>query len=168
MKQIKKLSALAAGAVALVLLLGAGTAFAESVKVNGKGYVTKIKNLKVHQRNGSVKKYDVTFKYDSASDVYKDRGFDFSNEENALRALIAVQDALNNANPIPKRASSVGNKQFFIGVEVERNTFVAGVGAEFLSGIWDDCEKDCFAGTATGKANENFTWAKFKKINKED
>ena len=30
--------------------------------------------------------------------------------------------------------------------------------------IWDDCEIDCLASAATGKANENYTWAIFKEV----
>ena len=162
MKQIKKLPALAAGAVALVLVLGAGTAVAEpQVKVDKNGYVTKITKLKVIDDVGDTTKYTVKFKYDTAANLYKKNGFDFKSEENALIALIAAQEALNNTSPVPKKASSVGNKQFFIGLEVEQNTFVAGIGAEFISGVWDDCEENCKAGVGSGKANENYTWATF-------
>jgi hypothetical protein len=161
MKQIKKRSALGVCIVALGLLLGASTVLAEAVKVNDKGYVTKINNLKVIDDVGNTTKYNVKFKYDSGANIYKKNGFDFKNEEDAFFALIAVQKSLNKADPTPKKAGPVGTKQFFIGVEEEANTFIAGIGAEFLSGIWDDCVTDCFLATATGKSNENYTWAIF-------
>ena len=103
MKQIKKLSALVVGVVAVGLLLGAGTATAAEFKYE-KGCIKKILNLKIVNRNGETKKYDVKFKYDTAVNVYTDRGFDFGNEENAILALKDTRQALNNENPIPKGA----------------------------------------------------------------
>jgi hypothetical protein len=164
MKQIKKSSALAVGVVAVGLLLSASTVLAETVKVNSKGYVTAINSLNVQQQNGKNKKYNVKFKYDTAANIYGKKGFNFANEGNAFFGLIAAQNSLNRVNPIPKKAGPVGSRQFFIGIEEERNTFVVGIGAEVLSGIWDDCETDCFAAAATGKSNENYTWAVFTPV----
>ena len=104
------------------------------------------------------------FKYDTGAKIYGQKGFNFKSEENAVLGLVAAQKSLNKVKPIPKRAGPVGSKQFFIGIEEERNTFIVGIGAEFLSGIWDDCETDCFAATATGKSNENYTWAVFTPV----
>jgi hypothetical protein len=165
MKQIKKRSTLAVGAVALGLLLSAGTVLAEAVKVNDKGYVTGINNLKVIDDLGKTTKYNVKFKYDTAANLYKNKGFDFQGEDEAFFALGAVQKSLNNWSPTPPKAGPMGSKQFFIGVEEERNTFVVGIGAEKFNGpIWDDCKTDCFLATATGKSNENYTWAIFTKV----
>jgi hypothetical protein len=168
MKQIKKRSALAVGAVALGLLLSASTVLAEAVKVDGKGYVTGINNLKVIDDLGKTTKYNVKFKYDTAANLYKKNGFDFNGEDDAFFALGAVQKSLNKWSPTPKKAGSMGTKQFFIGVEEEQNTFVVGIGAEYFSGpkTWDDCKAECFLATATGKSNENYTWAIFTKVNK--
>ena len=165
MKQIKKLSALVVGVVAVGLLLGAGTATAAEFKYE-KGCIKKILNLKIVNRNGETKKYDVKFKYDTAVNVYTDRGFDFGNEENAILALKDTRQALNNENPIPKGASSVCNKQFFVGVEVEQNVFVGGVGEEYIKNEekWKKCQTDCTAGAAFGKANEAYTWAIYNKV----
>jgi hypothetical protein len=163
MKQIKKRSALGVCVVALGLLLSTSTVLAEKVKVNDKGFVTAIDNLNVTY-NGKTTKYNVKFKYDTAATLYKDTGFNFNQEEGAFAALISVQKSLNKADPTPKKAGPVGTRQFFIGVEEERNTFVVGVGAEIFSGTWDDCETDCIASTGTGKSNENYTWAIFKKV----
>jgi hypothetical protein len=164
MKQIKKLSALVVSVVAVGLLLGAGTAMAAEFKYEN-GCIKKINRLKVSNRHGEIKKYDVKFKYDTAVNVYTDRGFDFSNEENAILALKDTRDALNNQSPIPKGASSVCNKQFFIGVEVEENVLVGGVGEEYIKNQerWKKCQTDCSAGAAFGKANEAYTWAIYTK-----
>ena len=166
MNQIKKRSALGVCIIALGLLLGASTVLAEKVVVDGKGYVTKINNLKVKDDLGVTTIYNVKFKYDTAANRYKKNGFDFKGEDDAFFALGAVQKSLNKWSPTPKKAGSMGTKQFFIGVEVEKQTFVVGIGAEFFSGpgAWDDCKTDCFLATATGKSNENYTWAKFTKV----
>jgi hypothetical protein len=163
-KQIKKLSALLAGVVALGLLLSASTALAASVIVDANSYVTQIQNLEVADDVEGVTIYNVDFLYDTASNLYKINGFDFQSEENAVVAKLAVEAALNSASPIPIGASPVGNTQFFIGLEVEQSTFVAGIGSEFISGLWDDCETECVAGTGTGKANENYTFAIFTVV----
>jgi hypothetical protein len=164
MKQIKERSALAVGAVALGLLLSASTVLAEVVEVNAKGYVTAINNLNVKRQNGKSLKYNVKFRYDTGANIYQKTGFNFNNEANAFLALSAAQNSLNKVMPRPKKAGSVGTKEFFIGIEVERNTFIVGIGAEFLAGIWDDCETECFLATATGKSNENYTWAVFTPV----
>jgi hypothetical protein len=165
MKQIKKRSALGVAIVALSLLLGASTVLAEKVVVNGKGYVTKINNLKVINDLGKTVKYNVKFLYDTAANLYKENGFDFNGEDDAFFALGAVQKSLNNWSPTPPKAGPMGSKQFFIGVEEDRNTFVVGIGAEKFNGPhWGRCKTDCFLATATGKSNENYTWAIFTKV----
>jgi hypothetical protein len=114
---------------------------------------------------GTTIKYNVKFKYDTAANMYKNKGFDFVGEDDAFLALGAVQKSLNNWSPTPPKAGAMGDKQFFIGVEIEKKTFVIGIGAEKFNGPrWDDCKTDCFLATATGKSNENYTWAIFTKV----
>jgi hypothetical protein len=159
--KIKRLSALAEGAVALGLLLGASTALAEPTVILNGNNVIGIENLPVADQVGVFTVYDVEFKYDTAVNVYSSSGFNFITEEDAFSALISAQEALNNNMPIPLGASEVGTDQFFIGVEVEQNIFVGAVGAEYISGVWDDCESACIASAAVGKANDPYTWAFF-------
>jgi hypothetical protein len=165
MKQIKKLSALVVSVVAVGLLLGAGTAMAAEFKYEN-GCIKKILKLKVVNRHGEINKYDVKFKYDTAVNVYTDRGFDFSNEENAILALKDTRSALNNQNPIPKGASSVCNKEYFIGIEIEQSVFVGAVGEEYIKAQerWKKCQTNCGAGAALGRANDAYTWGLYTKI----
>jgi hypothetical protein len=64
MKQQRKLSVLAAVAVAMGLLLGASTAQAADVFLDGDT-VTRIENLEVFDDQGGVTVYDVDFRFDT-------------------------------------------------------------------------------------------------------
>lgn len=159
--KIKRLLGLAEGAVALGLLLGTSMALAEPTVILEGNNVVGIENLPVPDRVGVITVYDVEFRYDTAANVYSLTGFNFRTEADALLGLIAAQEALNSNIPIPLGASPVGTKQFFIGTEVEQNIFILGVGAENISGIWDDCETDCLASAAVGLADASTTYAVF-------
>ena len=147
--------------IALSLLLGSITAQAARVILEGTK-VIRIENLEVFDDQGGPMTYDVDFVYDRGVDVYGSNfAFDFRDEEEALSALIAVVEELNRTNPRPDKAGPAGKDQFFIGVEVENQSFIAAVGGEFIGGVWNECERDCVAGTAVLKATVTATWADF-------
>ena len=148
--RIRKLgSALAAGLIAVSLLLGAGMTQAAEVILEGNR-VIRIENLEVFDDQGGPMVYDVNFVYDTGVDVYGSNfNFDFTQEEDAVSALIAVNNALNASSPRPTGAGPNGTQQFFIGVEVEREGFSAAVGGENILDVWAVCETDCVSGVAT-------------------
>ena len=120
MKQTKNFSALAAGIVTMGLLLGASTAQAETVELDGSGNVIRVTNLELNLDNDDLDGfYDVEFINDSGLDVYGsvDGPFDFPAEA-AATAIVQVNNALNLNNPVPTGASSAGTDQYFIpGIE---------------------------------------------------
>ena len=166
--RIRKLgSALAAGFIAVSLLLGAGMAQATEVILEGNR-VIRIENLEVFDDQGGPTVYDVDFVYDRGVDVYGSNfNFDFTQEEDALSALIAVNNALNARSPRPTGAGPNGTQQYFIGVEVEREGFIAAVGGENIAGIWEQCQLDCLAGTSVLKSTESATYADFSPAGSE-
>jgi hypothetical protein len=78
-----------------------------------------------------------------------------------------VQNALNSNSPRPVGAGPNGTAQFFIGAEVEEQSFIAAVGGEYKAGIWDECDIDCIAGTAVLKATDSATYADFSPADSE-
>ena len=155
-------SALVACSIAFALLLGANTAQAATVFLEGSK-VIRIENLEVFDDTGGPEVYDVDFVYSSANNVYGSQSnIDFSQEEDAIFALRAIMNALNINNPRPTTAGSAGTKQFHIGIELD-DGFMATVGGESFTTVgWDECVTDCFLGTAVKKASALVTYADFK------
>jgi len=165
MKQIKKYSVLAAGAVAAGLLLGASTAQAANTGVilDGNNNVTRIENLELNfDRDEFDGLYDVDFINGTGLNIYgSEDNFDFPPEENAI-AIIQVNNALNLNNPVPTGASSAGTNQFFIPA-IEYFGLWAAFGGQFsqLVGGWDACESDCLSGISVLRPSDVLTYAKF-------
>jgi hypothetical protein len=155
-------SALVACSIAFALLLGANTAQAATVILEGTK-VIRIENLEVFDDSGGPEVYDVDFVYGSANNVYGSQSnIDFPQEEDAVFALSAIMKALNTNQPTPTSAGSTGARQFHIGIEFD-DGFMATVGGEYFTSVkWDECVTDCFLGTAVKKASALVTYADFK------
>jgi hypothetical protein len=156
--------ALAAGALATGLLLGASTAQAAQVILDGNN-VIGIDNLELDfDQDSKDGFYDVAFINDTGSNLFGS-GFDFDNPEDAGAAIIQVNNALNLNNPVPTGASSVGADQFFIPA-LERFGFWGAFGSEFFSpgGVpgWDACEVDCLSGVTILNPSDAYTYATFQ------
>ena len=137
-------SALAAGAVAMGLFLGASTAQATTVILEGNS-VVRIEDLSVTNQFGDVTVYDVDFLTTTALSLYGAGLVPQLQDEDAMLARISVTDALNTNTPIPTAAGPDNTDQFFIGAFKEETTMVA-VGGEFESrnpDEWDWCRVDC-------------------------
>jgi hypothetical protein len=168
MKQKTRFSALTAGAVAISLLLGAGTAQAAEVILDGDT-VTRIENLDVVTDCCGVVTYDVDFRFDTGFNVYGQNldGFPFvgeNTEEDAFAALIAINNALDANTPVPSSAGVPSQNIYYIGVEEETQGsagLIAAVGGEFLGGAgWEACQPpNCVAGAAVTQADLQFTYA---------
>ena len=141
MRQIKKLSALAAGAVTIGLLMGVSTAQAVTFDLDGSNNVIRINNLELNLDDDALDGlYNVEFINDTGLNVYGsvDGPFDFPLAEDAVTVAIQLNNALNLNNPVPTGASSAGSNQFFI-PGIEYFGFWAGFGSEYQlqSGLWD-------------------------------
>jgi hypothetical protein len=168
MKQEKKLSALAAGAVTMGLMLGASMAQAETVILEGDT-VTRIQNLLVPNSLEEVTPYNVEFRYESGFDVYGQDldGFPFvgaNAEEDAGLALIAINNALDAHTPVPSSAGDPSQDIYYIGVEQETEGAagaIAALGGEFIGGAgWEACQPpNCIAGAAVTQAGDILTYA---------
>ena len=112
MKQEKKLSILAASAVAMSLLLGASAT--QAVVVTDGPVATGITNLDV---SGGL--FNVDFVIGTWPDIYgATPSFDFSDTTSAGAAVAAVNDALNGAGvPLVGESSTEGLPLFQIGYE---------------------------------------------------
>ena len=161
----KKVSALAAGAVAMGLFLGASTVQATTVILDGNS-VVGIEDLAVTDQFGDVTIFDVEFLTTTAAALY---GVDLVpqlKDEDAMRARISVTDALNANNPLPTTAGPkpTNTDQFFIGAFKEETTMVA-VGGEFESRVpneWDWCRTDCLPfGVKVMLPDDSATYADF-------
>ena len=151
--------------VTMGLLLGASTAQAADVITDDDGNVTRIENLGVFDDASNITIfYNVDFVYDTAINVYPSGEYDFFPSENAVVALVAVNVALNAADPIPPGAGPQGSDQFFIGAIDSFGRVVAPGGQRFPD-VWGGCEEgsesDCIVDTAILDPDEPFTYAKF-------
>jgi len=173
MKQIKKLSALAAGPVVIGLLLGTSMAQAEEVCLDGDT-VTGIKDLVVVTEQLDTINIDVEFRYTTGFEIYGSGldNFPFNGanaEEDVITTMIAINDALDASNPVPASAGQSGQDVFFIGAEEETAGsagLIAAIGSENLTGsFWDLCTQanDCLASAAVLKAGDQFTYADLAK-----
>jgi len=169
MKQMKKLLALAAGSIAIALLLGTSMAQAEEVCLDGD-YVIGIKDLVVVTDEFGSMNMDVDFRYTTGFDIY---GSDLDNlpfneatgEDDAGATSLAINNALDALNPVPDFVGKSGQNAYFIGVEgeVELGVGLVGAwGAENLTGeFWDPCTEanDCLLGVAVLGAEQRFVYA---------
>jgi hypothetical protein len=167
-KATKKVSALAAGAVAMGLFLGASTAQATTVIVDGNNSVVEIEDLAVTDQFGDVTVYDVDFLTTTALDLYGPDLEPQLKDEDAMLARISVTDALNAKNPVPTGAGPDNTDQFFIGAFQEEATMVT-VGGEFESrnpDEWDWCRTaDCLPfGVKVMLPDESATYADFTVV----
>ena len=143
-KHNKISSALAAGAVAIGLFMGASTAQATTVILEGNS-VVRIEDLSVTDQFGDVTVYNVDFLTTTALSLYGPDLVPQLKDEDSMLGRIAVTDALNANNPLPTAAGPANTDQFFIGAFQEETTMVA-VGGEFESrnpDEWDWCRVDC-------------------------
>ena len=170
MKQMKKLLALAAGSIAIALLLGTSLAQAEEEVCLDGDTVIGIKNLEVTTDEFDTINIDVEFRHTTGFDIY---GSDLDNlpfdpvtgEDDAGATSLAINNALDALNPVPDFVGSPGQNAYFIGVEGEVDLGVGLVGAwgaENLTGdFWDPCTgaNDCLLGVAVLGAEQRFVYA---------
>jgi hypothetical protein len=173
MKQMKKISVLAAGSIAIGLQLFSGMALAEEVCLEGDT-VMGIKNMEVLTDQYGVVNIDVDFRYATGFEVYGSGldNFPFTGgnaEEDLFAMMAAINNTLGANNPVPGSAGQPGQDVYFIGAEEESEGgagLIAVVGSENLTGdFWDPCTQanDCIAGAAVKKADERFTYADLSK-----
>ena len=171
-KATKKVSALAAGAVAMGLFLGASTAQAANVELDGSDNVIRVTNLELNFDNDALDGfYNVDFITGVGADIY---GFDpaefdfFPAEENSA-AIIQLNNALNLADTVPVGAGSIGSDQYFIPA-IEFNFTLPPIdiwgafGGENFGGLWDACEIDCLSGVTALRPDDINTFAKFSPV----
>jgi PKD repeat protein len=169
--RINKLgTALAAGAVAMSLMLGASAASAQTVITDPENpnTVIRIENLPVVFDAGETEVYNVDFIYTNGYVAYGEElnEFDFKGlnvEGESFAALRAVNETLNGENPIPNTAGIPGESIFYIGLEEQQGSdgFIAAIGSEF-DVSWFECEEpDCLNGTAVLSAFTQVTYAIF-------
>jgi hypothetical protein len=170
MKQVKKISAMAAGFIVISLLLSITTAQAEEVCLDGDT-VIGIKDLEVNTYQYGSINIDVDFRHATGYEVY---GSDLSkfpfeglnDGEDASATRTAINDALNGHNLVPGSAGQAGQTAYFIGIEEETENlelFIGAIGSENLSGnLWDSCTSvsGCtFLGIALLDPNQRITYA---------
>ena len=128
--------------------------------------VIQILNLPVADEDANVTVYNVDFVDATAEELYgPDLVSDFPDEADLGLALIAVNDALNEASTIPLFAGPLGSARFLIG-ETEEDGLMAGLGSENRTGsLWDNCQGEgtprCIVGAVAVQRNNTFTWADF-------
>jgi hypothetical protein len=181
MKQMKKLSALAAGSVAIALLLGTSLAQAEEQVCITEQTVTAIKGLEVTLENLDVIVIDVDFIWTTGFTIY---GSNLDNlpfgetagEEDAFATMGAINKTLTAEQNIPAFAGQDNKNAYYIGAEVETEAD-AGVGATAgFSGAnyqlndekWERCEHDltdnCVGvGSMILAASDHFVYADLKR-----
>jgi hypothetical protein len=147
-------------------------ALAEEVCLDGDTVIA-IKDLEMPTDQYGVINVDVDFRYTTGFDVYGSElnnfPFDTANaEEDAFAAMTAINDALDDSNPVPGSAGQPGQDVYFIGAEQESEGgagSIAAVGSENLAGFWDPCTRtnDCVAGAAVLQADQRFTYADLSK-----
>ncbi len=169
--KINKLGkALAAGAVAMSLMLGASAASAQTVITDpaNPDTVIRIENLPVVFDAGETEVYNVDFIYTNGFVAYGEElnEFDFKGlnvEGESFAALRAVNETLNGENSIPNTAGIPGESIFYIGLEEQQGSdgIIAAIGSEF-DVSWFECEEpNCLNGTAVLSALTQVTYAIF-------
>ena len=173
MKQMKKLSALAAGSMTIALLLGTSLAQAEEVCVDGDT-VIGIKGLDTLTETYGQKTIDVDFIRATGYEIYGS-GLVFPwdeihSEDDPASVLISINNALTAANPVPDFAGEAGENIYYIGSEAETQGpagLIGAFGGENVTGeLWKACEEEsgneCAVGVAILKAEERFVYADLK------
>jgi hypothetical protein len=167
MKQMKKLSALAAGSMTIALLLGTSLVQAEATVCLEDNTATEIKDLLViYDNNTGSDTFDVTFRYETGFSVYGQNLDDFPfeltdgrKEEKAGATMIAINEALD-----PTSASSAGvssQDSYYIGIEEEQEGdagLIAYIGGEYIASIWEPCKTDCLLSAGIVGADVLRTW----------
>lgn len=164
MKQKTGFPALAAGAVAMSLLLGTSTTQAADVELDGNGNVLRVTDLALDLDSDELDGlYDVEFINAAGINIYGsvEGPFDFPPEENGI-AIIQLNNALNLNNPTPTGASSAGTPRYYIPA-IEYFGLWAAFGGEYFSSVggWDACETDCLSGIEVVRPDQVVTYARF-------
>ncbi len=108
MKQMKKLSTLAVGSIAIGLLLGTNIAQAEEVCYEGDGVTASgIKGLEMLSDQFGQIVIDVDFRYATGFDIYGPELHDFPfdaarREEDAALAMAAIKRTRSGESPVPE------------------------------------------------------------------
>ena len=164
MRYQRKYSFITTTAVAMGLLLSAATTQAATV-TTVDGNVTKIENLEVVNQLEEVTIYNVDFVTALGSDIYgTNYDFDFTQEEDAVLARNAVNEALNIDNQ-SSGAGPDGTSQYQIGLEFDDTSgldLIAGIGGEYIGSVWSPCDVECGPlGTSILSADVMYTYADF-------
>jgi hypothetical protein len=170
MKQMKKLSALTTS-MAIGLLLGTSMAQAANVCWDGD-IVSGIKGLDVFTESYDQISIDVDFVKTTGFEIY---GSDLENlpfeeffaEEDAALTMIAINNAINEVNPVPDFVEFSGEKNYYIGAEEDTEGSaggIAAIGGENLTGEeWRPCDEDslerCIGSVAILPAADHFIYA---------
>jgi hypothetical protein len=170
MKQIKKLSALAAGSMVLALLLVTNMAQAQVICTNGDT-VTGIKGLDVIIESYNVNTIDVTFTWGTAYDIYgPNLDMPFVPpwmEDDPYSIMLSINKALNEHTSVPDSAGISGQDSYYIGSEEESRGGAAAIGAvggaNYTGAEWGVCEResaaDCLLGVGVLQADQQFVYA---------
>jgi hypothetical protein len=176
MKQMKKLSALAAGSMTIALLLGTSMAQAGEVCYNGD-IVTGIKGLDVVTETLDLITIDVDFVNATGFEMYgselQQENFPYSGalaEQDTLATAFAINVAINEISGVPDFVEISGRKNYYIGFEGEYQIgfgLVGAIGGENLTGAeWDLCGEgsieNCLVGAVVLPAEEDFIYADLK------
>jgi len=163
-KQMKKLSVLAAGSIAIGLQLFTSMAFAEEVCLEGDT-VMGIKGLEVLTDSYGPRTIDVKFTYATGYDVYGSglENFPFTggNADEDLIAMNAqINESLDANNPTPGSAGESSQNVYFIGGEEDAG-LIGVYGSENSVGIWEQCTQlnDCIIGVGILNPNDRHTYA---------
>jgi hypothetical protein len=174
MKQMKKLSALAAGSMTIALLLGTSLVQAEEVCVDGDT-VIGIKGLDVVTKTYGATTMDVDFTYATGYEVYGsnldlpwDQAF---SEDDPFSVMGSINNTLSAENPVPDYAGQSGQNIYYIASEEETQGpggLIGAFGGENLTGEkWDVCDEEsaneCAVGVAILQADQRFTYAALSK-----
>jgi hypothetical protein len=181
MKQMKTFSALAAGSVAIALLLGTSLAQAEEQVCITEQTVTAIKGLEVTLDNLDVIVIDVDFIWTTGFTIY---GSNLDNlpfgettgEEDAFATMSAINQTLSAEQNIPAFAGQDNKNAYYIGAEVETEPDVgagatagwSGANYQFNVEKWERCEHDltdnCVGiGSMILAASDHFVYADLKR-----
>jgi hypothetical protein len=171
MNQMKKFSALAAGSMAIALLLGTSLAQAEEKVCTDGDVVTGIKGLEVTTEEFDTIIIDVDFVWTTGFAIYgpdlDNLPFGFSAEDDTFIVYGAINRVLNAEPTTPDFAAQDGKNFFYIGAEVETEGSAGAtagwMGANYI-GVWERCEfelsDNCVAiGSALVPAADYFVYA---------
>ena len=168
MKQMKKLSALAAGSIAIGLQLFTSVALAEEEVCLDGDTVIGIKGLDVftdEYGDGEAITIDVKFTYATGYEVYgsglDNFPFNAGNKEEDLIAINAqINASLGANNPVPGSAGQPGQNVYFVGAEEDAG-MIGAYGSENLAGFWEPCRQfdGCVLGVTVLDPGDRHTYA---------